>query len=504
MNKKLVLMFAGALLAVPAFTVPSAHAVLSGFKVEGFNIVGGGGSNDNDLNSTNETISIWNALDNGVGPTGPVSVPQATNVNGTYNFQNIHTGVNNAVVNYGGGGGNFGGNVGYGTIGGGLGGDDFSVRATAAVTFNNAGTYRIAAASDDGRLVNLTGAVLNSVSGQTNIGGPGASTYGWTNPTGHNNSTGEFTVNAGDVVNVESFFFERGGGDSFEISVASGAGGACCGGFTLLQNGALAGGITMGNWNVEAFNITNAGGATDHDLNSTAETLALWNAVDNGATVGANVVNESITLGSTNYNIANYVIDNEAVVDLAGGGGNFPTNNAYASINSNGPGGGGGPITGGDDYSFRAQADLTFGAGGTYSIGAASDDGRILTLSDTLFSAHGGQIDGGSGTGTNFLLKNGTSGHANSVGVFTIGANQTLSLSSLFFERGGGDSFEIFIKQGSDTGMGGPNDGWVLLQDGVFGIRVTEPQVGGVPEPATALLGIIGLGALGMRRRRDA
>ena len=57
-KKSLILVF----IAMGTLTSTS-HAQSPGFRIESFNIIGGGGSTDNDLNNTPETLSIWSALD---------------------------------------------------------------------------------------------------------------------------------------------------------------------------------------------------------------------------------------------------------------------------------------------------------------------------------------------------------------------------------------------------------------------------------------------------------
>lgn len=492
-----------------AFIVIAMNAPLSNaidnmherFTIQAYQLSGGGGSNDNDLNTATETKNIWNLLDAGAGPividggttynvaTRTSDYETSVNYGGgqgdffhrIYNVANLHSD-SESVINYGGGGGNFGGNIGYGTIGtgAGLGGDQFSVRATADITFNTAGTYRISAASDDGRIVRLDGATLDvNPVGQVNFGAAGGTEFGFTGTTGHANSTGEITVTAGQVVNIDSFFYERGGGDSFEIAVASGSGGACCAGFSLLQNNALGGGeISMGAWDVQAFNLAPGALEFDVDMSNLFETIDIWSHIDGGGTVGAT---PSFT---------------------ANGG----LGNGYESINDDGPGGSGGPITGGDDFSIRAIADLEFTVGGTYSIALASDDGRIGMLTElhskapgfSGITATGGQITGGLTT-ANIWGFDGTTGHNRSVAVFTVAAGDRLNLDALFFERGGGDSFEISIKAGADTSFGGVIDDWQVLEHGVLGINLT-----GIPEPTTAMLGLLGVTGLVMRRRRAA
>ncbi len=247
-----------------------------------------------------------------------------------------------------------------------------------------------------------------------------------------------------------------------------------------------------GHFNVRAFRVVGGGGSTDNDLNDLAETTSIWDAIDGGAPVPG-----AVAVGAAVYNVDQFETDVESKIDYGGGGGNFGGTLGYASINGDGPGGGGGGITGGDDFSVRADTHIAFKNPGTYSLAVVSDDGRRVELTAAElasgspfgpFIAHGGQVDGGSGTGTNLLVRNGTTGHAASVGVFEAAAGDVLFLDAYFFERGGGDSFEIAIKAGSDTGYGGPGDGWQLLQQGVVGIGLASDQTFVHPSTDTSTL----------------
>ncbi|MFP6659332.1 MAG: hypothetical protein VB853_14200, partial [Pirellulales bacterium] len=108
--------------------------------------------------------------------------------------------------------------------------------------------------------------------------------------------------------------------------------------------------------------------------NDTNNWLKVWDAIDEG--------NETTgILGGAN--VVNYASDTEVSFDYAGGG-DFGVNRSLTSINGNGPGGGGGPIAGGDNYSVRGDAYLQFDNAGTYTIAMGSDDGRRLSLTEAF------------------------------------------------------------------------------------------------------------------------
>ena len=234
--------------------------------------------------------------------------------------------------------------------------------------------------------------------------------------------------------------------------------------------------------NINAFKLNSGNGSNDHDLNSATETYNIWQAVDGGATP------PSITVGTTNYNLQWVESDTEYTVNYGGGGGTFGSTLGYATVNNDGTGGSGGSISSGDDFSFRADAYLAVPVG-TWSIGIGADDGRrmemdLSSLSDTSFINAGGQADMG-GSGNDFVGYNGTSGHNWSVGVFTVDPSDVVdgtdfalvSFDGFFFERGSGDSFEMAIKSGNDTSVGGTGEGWSLLQDGALGWAVSSQPI---------------------------
>ncbi len=230
-------------LAAPPGPPPLPKNLTPGFAVQAFNITDGGGL-DGNLDSVAETLPIWQFLDANPGHTG------AANINGTsYNIANNLMQMPVNEIDYAGGGGNFGVNNPYTDIAGGagLGGDDFSVRASAWLGIP-AGEWSIAIASDDGRVLSLTGIVFDAAVDQEDINGVGfENVIGFNGTTGHDQSVGHITITPDMLTHsdnwfksfMDGFFFERGGGDSFEISIAAGHQGSHNGNFVLLEDGAL-------------------------------------------------------------------------------------------------------------------------------------------------------------------------------------------------------------------------------------------------------------------------
>ena len=259
-------------------------------------------------------------------------------------------------------------------------------------------------------------------------------------------------------------------------------------------------------FNIQAFNVAGGGGSNDNDLNNATEALGIWNFLD----ANPGFTGTTPAIAGRIYNVQNNVPDVEVRVDYGGGGGDFSPTLAYNTINNDGPGGSGGPIGGGDDFSIRAQAYLEFTQAGTYSIAIGSDDGRWLSLNGFSGSPFAGFIgEGGQITGDAdpfVIYFDGTTGHNRTTGAFTVQADDVLVLDGFFFERGGGDSFEISMKSGNDLGFGGTGDGWAPLASGLLGINVTPDAPGNViPEPITMIavgMGISGLGGYIRKRRR--
>ena len=201
---------------------------------------------------------------------------------------------------------------------------------------------------------------------------------------------------------------------------------------------------------VKAFDLT--GGGSDDQLNSTFETMGIWDAIDGGATAG------TISVGSTTYNVP--TITTNTATSIEYNHGTFGVNNPFSSVGM-----------GGDNFSVRALGTVTFQPG-TYSIGAGSDDCLYVRLAGVEFDTVGGQ-------GGTFQYRPDTvffdapTGYNNSIGTFTVTSPTTTTLDTFFYELGGGENFDLTIKSGADLTMGGPGDGWELLQNGALGGNVT-------------------------------
>jgi hypothetical protein len=238
--------------------------------------------------------------------------------------------------------------------------------------------------------------------------------------------------------------------------------------------------------------------------NSTTNWLNIWNANPTGPGTYAG------------FNITHYATDTEVSFDYPDGGGNFGVNRPLTSINSNGPGGSGGPFgPGGDNYGVRAQTILEFTVGGTYTIAMGSDDGRRISLTEALpgsapgytgfTSTAGSQLAVNPNTSTAIGFDGGT-GHAVTLGAFTVAAGDILALDAFYYEGTGGDSGEISLAQGAPGTFvaGGGVGQFQLLQDNLFGGAVQlATSVVATPEPAgIALWGLGGLAFAALAYRR--
>ena len=183
-------------------------------------------------NDTSNWLSLWDEVA-GTNTTGSV-----VTTSGTYNITNNHSDTE-TIFDYN-SGGDFGTNKNINTInsdgpnGGAssVSGENYSIRSNTFLAFNVGGTYTIALGSDDGRRIQLTDAtpggsnVFNGFSSRGDqVNGsftPGDTVIGFSGGTGHDRTVGTFTVEAGDILQLDAFFYQGGGGHSGEISIAAG------------------------------------------------------------------------------------------------------------------------------------------------------------------------------------------------------------------------------------------------------------------------------------------
>ena len=147
------------------------------------------------------------------------------------------------------------------------------------------------------------------------------------------------------------------------------------------------------------------------------------------------------------------------VVDLAGGGGTFPVNQPYPNgVNNESQ----------DDFVVEVTAEVTIPAG-TWTIAFGSDDGGAVTVPGVEI----GESLNNDGFEEDQIRFEGTRGHGWTVGSFELAEPLETTITGAFFERGGGDSFEIAIIEDEVIEGANPANGWELLGDETLGWSVT-------------------------------
>ncbi|MEZ5300407.1 MAG: PEP-CTERM sorting domain-containing protein [Verrucomicrobiales bacterium] len=183
-----------------------------------------------------------------------------------------------------------------------------------------------------------------------------------------------------------------------------------------------------------------------------------------------------------------------SVINFEGNGG---TGAGIFGGNTAWPGG----FPGGDqtDFAMSASGALVIGEDGTYQFGFQGDDGGMLEIRDG-----DGNIVGFRSTSDDdndaSLVRNGqlvadyNTGNSRTVGLIDLMAG-TYTINGLFWERGGGDNFEIF-----GAPEGAPLE--LLAQNGAILRTIQGGLQIAVPEPSRAFLLVLGAVALIARRRR--
>ena len=248
--------------------------------------INGSGSN-RQINNTTEALTIYNAwLAAGSPATGLIS-------GGTYNVSASGTSSVDRV-DFGGSAHDFSGTLSYPGLANGVNGSDFLVHASGKLSLP-AGDYTIFVESDDG--FNF---VMDTVSGDSvSFNKFGSSSSGASNelrfeqPTGNSNTGGSFTLTQDSVFDIATIFFERGGGDYLEISIANNIRtNSAPSGYEILRHGALGGKVNFGctaEPQIHHFEILHDG----NGLTCAAETVTIKACIDDSC---ANLSTEPITL----------------------------------------------------------------------------------------------------------------------------------------------------------------------------------------------------------------
>lgn len=154
------------------------------------------------------------------------------------------------------------------------------------------------------------------------------------------------------------------------------------------------------------------------------------------------------------------------IIDLAGNAGSFSEDKPYPNgVNDNSM----------SDFLVNITAILEIPAG-DWSVGFNVDDGGYVRMAGVEFLGTYNE-NGTTGSNDSFILNN-TGGFRWAMGEFTLGEPTMVQFQAAFFERGGGDGFEVaaadFLVESNDP------DGFELLTDGLNGWKIIETTPGDV------------------------
>ena len=200
------------------------------------------GGSDSRINTTTEALAIYSAwLAEGSPNSGLID-------SGTYNVAASGSSTVDRI-DFGGSGHDFSGTLPYPGAGVGVGGEDFLVHASGTLSLP-AGDYTIYVEADDGfsfTMDTLSGETVSfNKFGKSNAGESNELRYEY--PTGNSDTGGSFTLTQDSVFDIAAIFFERGGGDYLEISIANDirTSKAPTTGYEILSDGALSGKVIFG------------------------------------------------------------------------------------------------------------------------------------------------------------------------------------------------------------------------------------------------------------------
>ena len=161
--------------------------------------------------------------------------------------------------------------------------------------------------------------------------------------------------------------------------------------------------------------------------------------------------------------IAEDVISTVDILDFAGGGGSFTTNNAYPNgVNDESM----------NDFLVQVTGALEIPAG-DWTIGFNSDDGGYISMPRVTFTEKFNE-NGASGVPSE-LFFDAPRGFAWTYGHFTVPAGQKLrtEFEALMYERGGGDGLEVAVVDGFEDATGIVSFGFEL-EDGIFDWKLID------------------------------
>jgi MSHA biogenesis protein MshQ len=211
------------------------------------------------------------------------------------------------------------------------------------------------------------------------------------------------------------------------------------------------------------ININSNNGASDSQINSTTEALAIHAAwLDAGSP-------SSGLIDSTPYNVEASGASIVDRIDFGGHEANFSSTLSYPGSND----------TWVDEFLVHISGTISLPAG-DYTILVRSDDGFSFIM-DTLsgdtvsFNRFGNSNNNG---GNELRFENGT-GNSNTGGSFTLSQDSVFDIAAIFYEHGGGDYLEIAIADGT-TNSENIGD-YEILRDGA--LTDNKVKLGQCPVP---------------------
>jgi MSHA biogenesis protein MshQ len=274
--------------------------------------IDGGGSNSQ-IGTTTEALAIYAAwLAAGSPASGLID-------SGTYNVAASGSSTVDRI-DFGGSDHDFSGTLPYPGAAAGVSGSDFLVHTSGTLSLP-AGDYTIYVESDDGFSF-----VMNTLSGDTVSFNKFGSSSGesnelrFENPTANSNTGGVFTLRQDSVFDIAAIFYERGGGDYLEISIANNirTSGAPAG-YEILREGAIRGKVIFGQCATPApvplleyrFEESNWNGSPGEILDNTGNGFA--------AQVGNNSTPETATPALPgNSGTCGYASQNDGSIQVTG------------------------------------------------------------------------------------------------------------------------------------------------------------------------------------------
>lgn len=181
-----------------------------------------------------------------------------------------------------------------------------------------------------------------------------------------------------------------------------------------------------------ATGVRISSGGTDTNVNSTTEAWSIYDAwIADGSPASGSISNGL-------YNVAESGIDEVDRIDFGGSNANDSGTLPYPGFGVVGNGGL-------SDFLVHTTGTIHLPAG-DYTLFVQSDDGFSLELETLLGDTVSFNKFGRSTAGeSNQLLFNGPTGNSRTGGSFTLSEASVFTLTTMFFERGGGDFMEVAI-----------------------------------------------------------